>query len=79
MSTVTKTNMCAKEFRGLMSFCKAQKIENQEDCTHYIKHSYLNRCMFYRKDIGGACDNQWAQRKEDMPEEVIKAYEEWSR
>lgn len=72
MSTVAKTNMCGKEYKGLLSYCSAQKLENQENCTHYIKHTFLKQCMFYREDLNGACDNWWAQIKQEMPEHILK-------
>lgn len=72
MSTVAKINMCAKPlYKDPMSFCTAKVIENQIDCTHYWQHSRAKHCMFYRPDIGGACDNWWAQAKIEMPAGVV--------
>ena len=72
MSTVTKTNMCQRAFKDPQSFCIAKSRESQEDCTHYFKASYDNRCMWYREDIYGACDNWWAQNRKEMPAEIIE-------
>lgn len=76
MSTVAKINMCRSQYRDLQSLCGANTTASQEDCTHYIKHSFLKQCMWFRKDINGACDNWWAQNKQEMPAGIIALLKE---
>jgi len=70
-TTSTKINMC--EVDGPMSLCRAVEFADQEGCSHHIKASKESRCMFYRGDLNGACDNTWAQKKVDMPEHFKEA------
>lgn len=70
--TVTKTNMCIKGYKEPISMCSAKEIASQENCTHYWPATRAKRCIFYRDDILGACDNSWAQRKVEMPEYALK-------
>ena len=67
-TTTTQVNMC--ERKGSMSMCMAVTMADQEGCKYRVKASRNDRCMFYREDMEGACDNTWAQRGVDMPESI---------
>ena len=65
-STVNAVNMCKRE--GPMSKCGACSITDQEGCKYRRKASNSDRCMYWREDMGGACDNSYAQKGIDQPE-----------
>jgi len=50
-----------------MSICEACTVSDQEGCKYYRPASTANRCMYYREDFGGVCDNSYAQRGVDPP------------
>ena len=72
MSTVAKINMCKSGYKTPLSLCGANEIASQINCTHYWPHSTAKHCMFFREETAGACDNVWAQRKVEMPKEVLE-------
>ena len=51
-----------------MSKCGACSITDQEGCKYRRKASNSDRCMYWREDMGGACDNSYAQKGIDQPE-----------
>ena len=65
VSTTTKINFCAKQ--NGMSFCKAVELSDQHGCKYREDASKADRCMYWRKEIDGACDCIWAQKSIDKP------------
>jgi hypothetical protein len=54
----TKINMC--ERRGMMSFCRAETIDDQKGCKFRMDSSDKH-CLHFRETIDHACDSVFAQ------------------
>ncbi len=60
-------NLC--ETREMMSFCRASTEQDQYGCTYRedSPQSHIKRCMYYRENTNGVCDNMWAQNNLEKP------------
>lgn len=67
VSTTSEINLCGKN--GPMSVCTACSVADQHGCKYRRKATNKDCCMYWREDMGGACDNSYAQRGVDQPKE----------
>ena len=51
-----------------MSICTAgERYGSQIRCYYSKRHSWADRCRFYRDDLNGGCDSTEAQKDRDDP------------